>query len=62
MYFQRLLSIFAQFFVFFGALCVGVLGAFKVDLFQQLLPRSYIRYVQGTIGLAALYMILCRFI
>jgi len=57
----RYFQLFAQLFVFLGALSVGALGFFKVDVFHYIIGKSYLKYLQMSIGIAALFLITLRF-
>jgi uncharacterized membrane protein YuzA (DUF378 family) len=54
------LNFLAQILVLVGALNWGLVGAFNVDAVKQLIPYSYVKTVYVLVGLAALYLILCR--
>jgi uncharacterized membrane protein YuzA (DUF378 family) len=58
----RILQLLSQFLVFLGALSVGIFGYFKIDIFQNLLPKGPLRYLQISIGLAAIFLIAMRFL
>ena len=47
----RILQLLSQFLVLLGALSVGALGYFKVDILQHLLPKGPLRYLQISINL-----------
>ena len=52
----------ALLFVFLGALSIGCLGAFKIDVLQQIFPRTFIQYIQISIGLSAVFLLIKRFL
>lgn len=51
---------FAQLLVLIGALNWGLVGAFNVDAVEQIFPYRYVKHVYMLVGVAALYVILCR--
>jgi len=58
----RILQLLSQFLVFLGALSVGALGYFKIDILQYLVPKGPLQYLQLSIGLAAVFLIAMRFL
>jgi uncharacterized membrane protein YuzA (DUF378 family) len=58
----RYIQLLAQFLVFLGALSVGALGMFKVDVFSVLVAKSSLKYLQISIGIAAMFLIILRFL
>ena len=52
----------AQLLVLVGALNWGLVGAFNVDAVEQLVPRYLVKTVYTLVGVAALYLVLCRFL
>jgi len=50
-----------QFLLYLGGLYVGLLGACKIDIFQVLVSKSYVRVLQTTIGIATVLAIASRF-
>ena len=52
----------AQLLVLVGALNWGLVGAFNVDAVEQLVPRNWVKTVYTLVGLAALYLVACRFL
>lgn len=52
----------AQLLVLVGALNWGLVGAFNVDAVEQLVPRSFVKPVYILVGLAAAYLVACRFL
>ncbi len=54
------MNFFAQILVLVGALNWGLVGAFDVDAVKQIFPYSYVKTVYVLVGLAALYLVLCR--
>lgn len=52
----------AQFLVLVGALNWGLIGLNKTDAVVMIFPRSTVRFVHIAVGLAALYLILQRFL
>ena len=52
----------AQFLVLVGALNWGLIGLNKTDAVVMIFPRSTVRFVHLAVGLAALYLILQRFL
>jgi uncharacterized membrane protein YuzA (DUF378 family) len=56
------LSNVAQFLVLVGALNWGLIGLNKTDAVVMIFPRHTVRFVHLAVGLAALYLILQRFL
>lgn len=56
------LSNVAQFLVLVGALNWGLIGLNKTDAVVMIFPRQTVRLVHLAVGLAALYLILQRFL
>jgi len=56
------LSLIAQFLVLVGALNWGLMGLFKKDAIVILIPSHLVRSVHITVGVAALFLILLRFL
>ena len=52
----------AQLLVLIGALNWGLIGATKVDAVAIIIPKSFIRHVHLAVGIAALFLIIQRFI
>ena len=60
--FLKPLYLVVQFLLYLGGFYVGLLGACKMDLFQTLFPKSYIRTIQVSVGIATLIAIISRFL
>jgi uncharacterized membrane protein YuzA (DUF378 family) len=60
--FLKPLYLVVQFLLYLGGFYVGLLGAYKMDLFQILFPKSCIRMIEISIGIATLIAILSRFL
>jgi uncharacterized membrane protein YuzA (DUF378 family) len=60
--FLKPLYLVVQFLLYLGGFYVGLLGAYKMDLFQILFPKSSIRMIQTSIGIATIIAILSRFL
>jgi uncharacterized membrane protein YuzA (DUF378 family) len=56
------LSLIAQFLVLVGALNWGLMGLYKKDAIVILIPPHFVRSVHITVGVAALFLILMRFL
>ncbi len=56
------ISNFAQFLVLVGALNWGLMGLNKTDAVVMIFPRQTVRYIHLAVGLAALFLILQRFL
>jgi uncharacterized membrane protein YuzA (DUF378 family) len=52
----------AQFLVLVGALNWGLIGLNKTDAVVMIFPRQTVRFVHLAVGIAALYLILQRFL
>ena len=52
----------AQLLLFLGGLYLGILGAFHLDIFQQLFPKGVIKTVELSIGLATVFLIILKFL
>jgi uncharacterized membrane protein YuzA (DUF378 family) len=52
----------AQFLVLVGALNWGLIGFNKTDAVVMIFPRQTVRFVHLAVGIAALYLILQRFL
>ncbi len=59
---MKSVNMLAQVLVLVGALNWGLVGAFNVDAVQQLVPRNWVKSVYTLVGLAALYLVVCRFL
>jgi uncharacterized membrane protein YuzA (DUF378 family) len=59
---QRFFILFAQCLILLGAFSIGIYGLYKVDIFQTLFPRSFIRTLQILIGISGLYLLIRHFI
>ena len=55
------IDLLAQVLVLVGALNWGLVGAFNVDAVTALVPRGLVNTVYTLVGVAALYLIVCRF-
>ncbi len=55
------IDLLAQVLVLVGALNWGLVGAFNVDAVTVLVPRAAVNTVYTLVGVAALYLIACRF-
>jgi uncharacterized membrane protein YuzA (DUF378 family) len=53
---------FAQFLVLVGALNWGLMGLNKTDAVVMIFPRQTVRYIHLAVGLAALFLIVQRFL
>jgi uncharacterized membrane protein YuzA (DUF378 family) len=58
----KLFQILAQFLLFLGGLYLGILGAFHLDIFQQLFPKGVVKTVELSIGIATLFLLTMKFI
>jgi uncharacterized membrane protein YuzA (DUF378 family) len=56
------IGLIAQLLVLIGALNWGLMGINKTDAIVVLFPRQFVRYVHLAVGVAALYLILARFL
>ena len=54
------LNFLAQLLVLVGALNWGLVGALDIDAVKHIVPHSYVKTVYVLVGVAALYLILCR--
>lgn len=52
----------AQLLVLVGALNWGLIGLNKTDAVVMIFPRQFVRYVHIAVGVAALFLILTRFL
>ncbi len=52
----------AQLLVLIGALNWGLIGLNKTDAVVMIFPRQIVRYIHIAVGLAALFLILQRFL
>jgi uncharacterized membrane protein YuzA (DUF378 family) len=52
----------AQLLVLIGALNWGLIGLNKTDAVVMIFPRQFVRHVHLAVGLAALFLILMRFL
>ncbi len=59
---MTLLSNLAQFLVLVGALNWGLMGLNKTDAVVMIFPRQTVRYIHMAVGLAALFLIVQRFL
>lgn len=59
---MKSVNMLAQLLVLVGALNWGLVGAFNVDAVEQLVPRNWVKTVYTLVGLAALYVVACRFL
>jgi uncharacterized membrane protein YuzA (DUF378 family) len=55
------LHLVAQWLVFIGAVNWGAVGFFGINAVEQLIPRAVLRQVYMLVGVAAAYLIWCRF-
>jgi uncharacterized membrane protein YuzA (DUF378 family) len=59
---QTVINMIAQILVLAGALNWGLIAVTKVNAVETLVPRAYQQITYKAIGLAALYIILLRFL
>lgn len=62
---MRILDLFnniAQLLVLIGALNWGLIGLNKIDAVVMIFPKQFVRYVHLAVGIAALFLILQRFL
>ena len=59
---KTLFSNLAQLLVLIGALNWGLIGLNKTDAVVMIFPRQLVRYVHIAVGIAALYLIIQRFL
>jgi uncharacterized membrane protein YuzA (DUF378 family) len=59
---MKSVNMLAQLLVLVGALNWGLVGAFNVDAVEQLVPRNWVKTVYTLVGVAALYIVACRFL
>lgn len=59
---MKSVNMLAQLLVLVGALNWGLVGAFNVDAVEQLVPRNWVKIVYTLVGVAALYIVACRFL
>jgi uncharacterized membrane protein YuzA (DUF378 family) len=55
------LNLAAQWLVLVGALAWGAIACCKVNPVEVLIPKAFLNYVYGLVGVSAAYLILCRF-
>jgi uncharacterized membrane protein YuzA (DUF378 family) len=58
----RIFQLLAQLLIFLGALSIGAIGFFKIDILQAIIAKGSLKYLQMSIGLSALFLIVLRFI
>ena len=59
---QTIVNMFAQILVLAGALNWGLIAYTKINAVETLIPKAYVQTVYMAVGIAALYLILLRFL
>jgi len=59
---KKIVVLLSQYLLYLGGLYLGILGAFHIDIFQQLFPKGFIGYIEVSIGIATVFLIILKFL